>query len=224
MFIGHYAPALLVAAGARGPHLGAMFVAAQLVDIAFFSLALVDVEHFRLIPADTPQTSLDLYHMPYTHSLLGTVAFASLWVGVVRLAGAGWRAAALGAAVVVSHWLFDLVVHVPDLTLAGQPPRLGLGLWRSPVLARTLEGTIVIGAFAWYLARTRGAMAPAAILAATMLVVQAIDWLGSVPARIVDPVAPTLPVMALFAFILLAILAWWTGRTRARGGPAVTRL
>ena len=33
----------------------------------------------------------------------------------------------VGALVVVSHWFVDLLVHIPDLTLYGTPPKLGFG-------------------------------------------------------------------------------------------------
>ena len=45
----------------------------------------------------------------------------------------------MGAAV-ASHWLLDLVVHVPDLPLVGNDsPKLGLGLWRHFELSVALE-------------------------------------------------------------------------------------
>lgn len=225
MFIGHYAPAFVAAAvGRRRPALGALFVAAQLVDFAFFALALIDVEHFRLVPGTTPQTSLDLYHMPYTHSLVGTVAFAAIWAAGARALGQGWRVSLTGAAVVASHWLIDLIVHLPDLTIAGSPPKLGLGLWAQPWVERPLELAITYGAMACYLRRTRGPAGPATVLAALLLVAQAIDWLGAVPVRIVDPVPASIPLLALSAFAALALAAWWVGQSRRGAGPAVTRL
>jgi len=42
--------------------------------------------------------------------------------------------AAIVALLVVSHWLLDFIVHVPDLPLVpfpGNSPRFGLGLWNS---------------------------------------------------------------------------------------------
>ena len=48
MFIGHFAPAFVAAAAySRGPRLGTYFVAAQLVDWAFFTLAIFGVEKRR---------------------------------------------------------------------------------------------------------------------------------------------------------------------------------
>ena len=63
MFIGHWAPALAVAARRKRPGLGALFIAAQLVDWAFFLFVLLGVEHMRMTLKGTaelaqPQRSL----------------------------------------------------------------------------------------------------------------------------------------------------------------------
>ena len=128
MFVGHYAPAFALAGTRRGPRLAALFVAAQLVDLAFFSFVLLGVERMRETPGHTAMNAMDLYHMPWTHSLIGTLGFAAAWAVAVRLRRGTWRVAMLGAAVVASHWLLDWLVHSPDLTLFGIGRRLGLGL------------------------------------------------------------------------------------------------
>lgn len=72
MFIGHFAPAFIAAAvSPQSPRLGTVFVAAQLIDWGFFALALIGVEKLRVDPDVSAMVPLDLYHMPYTHSLLG---------------------------------------------------------------------------------------------------------------------------------------------------------
>ena len=77
MFIGHFAPALLAAAVTpQRPRLGMYFIAAQLVDWAFFALLLLGVENMRVVPGITAMNPMDLYHMPYTHSLVGSACFA----------------------------------------------------------------------------------------------------------------------------------------------------
>ena len=83
MFIGHFAPAF--AAGAispESPRLGTLFVAAQLVDWAFFLFVLVGIEEMRIVPGITAMNPLDLHYMPYTHSLAGTAVFALVF-GVI---------------------------------------------------------------------------------------------------------------------------------------------
>ena len=49
MFIGHYAPAFVAASSPKAQRLGALFVAAQLVDIAFFIFVLFGAEHMRAL-------------------------------------------------------------------------------------------------------------------------------------------------------------------------------
>ena len=55
----------------------------------------------------------------------------------------------------LSHWLLDLLVHRPDLTLWGSPPKLGLGLWNAPLLAYMLELALVAGSAAFYAAHRK---------------------------------------------------------------------
>ena len=49
------------------------------------------------------------------------------------------------AAAVASHWLLDVIVHRPDMTLWGTPPKLGLGIWNYPAPALALELGLLIG-------------------------------------------------------------------------------
>ena len=133
MFIGHWAPALAVAAKRRSPGLGTLFIAAQLIDWAFFLFVLLGVEHMRMTPGISAMSPLDLYFMPYTHSLLGALVWGGGTTVVVWAILRDRAAALLAGAVVVSHWLLDLLVHVPDLTIAGSPPKLGLEIGRAHV-------------------------------------------------------------------------------------------
>lgn len=225
MFIGHYAPALLLATDRRAPRLGPLFLAAQLVDIAFFLFVLIGVEHMRLVPGITTMNALDLYDMRFTHSLIGTIAFALMFAGVWRGRRGTWEAAWIGALVVASHWLLDYLVHSPDLTLAGTGYRYGLGLWNCPQVEMPLELAITAVALTWFYSETRAVGVQGRLsfwmLAAALLVFQAIDWLGPKPMTIVDPAPASLPLLALFAYAVLTALAWWTGRTRERkAGPA----
>ncbi|MES2444157.1 MAG: hypothetical protein V4574_15120 [Pseudomonadota bacterium] len=213
MFIGHYAPAFIAATSRKAPRLGILFVAAQLVDFGFFSLMLADVEHMRLTPGITAMNAMDLYDMPWTHSLAGALGWALGFAVVVRLLAKSWAAGAVAGAVVVSHWLIDLLVHRPDLTLAGSPPAYGLGLWNHPAIEIPLELAFAYGGLAWFVTRTRarsrsGLVSPA-VLALAMAGCQAFNWF--VPP---EAITPAVPVSALAAYALLALLAWWTAANR----------
>lgn len=220
MFIGHFAPAF-VAAGvsAERPHLGVMFVAAQLADWAFFSLAIVGAEHMRIDPDASVMVPYDLYDMPLTHSLVGTAILAAALLGIVAIWRRNLRLGALAGLVALSHWFADWLVHVPDLTLGGAPPKLGLGLWNYPWVAMPLELALTFGAFGFFMRRTRGPMGPPLVLAGTMLLFQIVNWFGPHP----DSAGPLLYLQALFAFAVLTGIAVWVGENRwfnRRGGLA----
>jgi hypothetical protein len=211
MFIGHFAPAFIAAAASpRSPRLGTLFVAAQLVDWAFFSFALLGVEKMRVDPAASVMVPFDLYHMPYTHSLAGSLVFAAVMAGIITV----WQRNALGGLlaglVVMSHWLLDWLVHVPDLTLAGSPPKYGLGLWNYPWIAMPLELGITLGAFAFYLRRTRGPIGPPLVLLGVMLLLQAVNWFGPHPTE----AGAFLYLQALIAFAMLTAIASWVSTNR----------
>jgi hypothetical protein len=220
MFIGHFAPAFVAAAvSPERPRLGAMFVAAQLVDWGFFTFALFGIENMRIDPAASAMVPFDLYDMPYTHSLVGTLIWAAAFFGIVTIWQRSWRFGLLAGTVVLSHWLCDLIVHVPDLTLDGTPPKFGLGLWNMPWVAIPLELALTFGAFAFYLRRTRGPSGPPLVLAGVLLLFQLVNWFAPHP----ESAGPFLYLQALFAFAVLTALAAWVGENRwfrKRGGLA----
>ena len=216
MFIGHYAPAFIAATHRKAPPLAVLVVAVQVLDYAFFSFALLGIEHYRLTPNFTASNWLDLYDMPYSHSLLGAALLGALFGGLVLAFTRSRAAAGLAALCVVSHWLADLFVHAPDLTLAGSPPKFGLGLWNHPLAEHALELVLAFGTLAFYAARTRPAGPTARIalvvLAAVLGLFQATDWLGPRSAE----VSPAQPLTALFAFTVLTVLALWVQSSRAK--------
>lgn len=211
MFIGHWAPAFAAAAiSPKAPRLGTLFLAGQLVDWGFFALATVGVEKMRLSPSITVMNSIDLYHMPYTHSLLGTAMWAAAFALIVFVWQKNLVGGMIAGLIVLSHWFLDLLVHRPDLTLAGHPPPMGLGLWNYPLIAIPLELGITIAAFAWYVRKTRGPIMPPMILLGLLLIIQAINWFGPQPTEIGLPVY----LAALATYGLATFFAYWVGTTR----------
>lgn len=211
MFIGHWAPALAVAARRTAPGLGTLFIAGQLIDWAFFGLLLAGVEHMRFSPGISAMNPMDLYHMPYTHSLLGSLGFAAAFAALVWLASRDRLAALLGGTVVLSHWLLDLLVHVPDLTLAGNPPKLGLGLWNHPWAEMPLELGLTFGALWLYARARRPAPLRLGVLAAVLLLLQGVNWFA--PAE--PEVTAGTSLLAFFAYGLATLAAWWMGKSAA---------
>jgi len=160
MFIGHYGPAFAIKRWQPGIPIFVLFIAVQLVDVVWAIFVPLGIEKVRIVPGITATNPLDLYYMPYTHSLVAAVLW-SLVGGVVYAALKNRKrmtriAAAVGIAV-FSHWILDLLVHRPDLPLYDNTAKVGLGLWNMPTIALALEIGLVLGGLWLYLAGTRAA-------------------------------------------------------------------
>ena len=216
MFIGHYSAALIAATHRDAPKLGVLFVAAQFVDIGFFGFVLFGIEAMRIVPGTTVMNPMDLYHMPYTHSLVGAFISAAGFAVLLKLFGAHWKTGLIGGLVVISHWFLDLIVHAPDLTLAGTPPKLGFGLWNYPLIEMPLEIGLTVGALWLYLRANppmgRSFAVPALIL--YLAAIQAYNWFAPPPTML----DASVPISALLAYGLAILLAVWVARGRHYGG------
>jgi hypothetical protein len=214
MFIGHFAPAMVAATHKDAPSLPILFVAGQLVDWAFFGFVIAGVEEMRITPGFTTMNPMDLYHMPYTHSLVGGVAWAAGFGILLSVLFKNRIGALIGAAVVLSHWFLDVLVHGADMTVAGNAPRFGLGLWNYPALEMPLEIAITIGAL-WYFAKRSGGWRwSTRVLAVALLGLQAFNWFSPPPTAM----TMEMPISALLAFAVLTGLAAWAARGRQLQG------
>jgi hypothetical protein len=140
MFIGHFGLALGAKRAAPSVSLAALFVACELADLVWPVLVIAGIERLEIRPGITAMTPLDFVSYPYSHSLLTLclwgVALAAVYLAVTRASAA---AGAVLAALVVSHWLLDVVTHRPDMPLTPwSGTRLGLGLWNS------IPGTLIV--------------------------------------------------------------------------------
>lgn len=210
MFIGHYAPALALKPAAPRVPLWALFVAVQLLDFGWDALVFAGVEHVRITPGITASNALDLYDMPLTHSLLA----ALVWSAAVALVA--WRALDARSALVLgvavaSHWLADLIVHRPDLTLAGaSTPSVGLGLWNHPLPEIALEIGLVIAA-GLFSARHAKARRATLVLTAVLALVAVVERLMPPPGSVTQ-----LVLSAFAAYVLFALAAWRVDITGTR--------
>lgn len=159
MFAGHYGVSFLVKKFEPRLPLWTLFLAVQLPDMLWAVLVLLGIEHYRIVPGITASFPLDLYYMPYTHSLVAAVAWSAVvfalcrWViPVSRLQSS--RLAFLLALAVFSHWVLDLVVHRPDLPIYDDAHKVGFGLWNYPLPALALESALLFGAMWLYLRST----------------------------------------------------------------------
>jgi hypothetical protein len=222
MFIGHYGPSFLAKRLASDIPLWVLFLAVQLLDVLWAIFVFLGIERVRIVPGFTETNALDLYYMPYTHSLPGALAWAAAAAIVYRLTtGSGPDGTFVGGAV-FSHWPLDFVVHRPDLALYDDGAKVGLGLWNYPFLTLVLEGTLLFGSIALYFVRSRPRTARGRyamlIFAAVMLLIQTGMLLSPPP-----PSDRAMATTALIAYALFAAVIGWLerGRTtepRADGG------
>lgn len=212
MFIGHFAPAMMAATHRQAPSLPVLFVAAQFVDWLFFAFLLTGTEAMQFREGTSVMNPMDLYHMPYTHSLVGSAGFAILFGALVWLVTRNRAGALIAAVVVLSHWFLDLLVHVPDLTIAGSEPKLGLGLWNHPMIEMPLELLLTFGAL-WLYARARKPrLVPLLAFGGVMLALQGVNWFGPVEPEVTTGTS----LLAFFAFGLITLAAWWAARSEAK--------
>lgn len=155
MFVGHLAVALAAKRASPRTPLSALVAGAFGLDLIWPLLLLAGLERVRIDPGHTAFTPLAFDHYPWSHSLSMSVVWGvvagRLAVGVFKHAGAG----ALIGLVVVSHWVLDFIVHVPDLPLWPGGPEVGLGLWNSIPGTLSIEGAIFASAVAAYVHGTR---------------------------------------------------------------------
>src|SRR5262249_30102958 len=151
MFIGHYGVSFAIKRAAPGLSLGTLFFAVQLLDVLFSIFVLLGIEKLRIIPGFTQYNPYDLYYMPYSHGLVGALAWSAAAVGLAfaaRISGARETALWIGAAV-FSHFVLDVPMHTPDMPLLGNDsPKIGLGLWQHRNLALAAE-LVALGAGFW---------------------------------------------------------------------------
>jgi membrane-bound metal-dependent hydrolase YbcI (DUF457 family) len=117
MFVGHYSVAFAVKSESNKVPLWVLFVAVQLLDLLWAPFVLLGIEKMRITPGITAANPLDLYYMPYTHSLVGALSWSALAFVIYKLASgrnSPYGAAVIVAVAVFSHWVLDLIVHRPD--------------------------------------------------------------------------------------------------------------
>ena len=228
MLIGHYAPAFALKAARPRVPLAALFVAVQLVDYGWSTFVLAGVERARIVPGYTASNDLDLYFMPYTHSLVASLLWALLAAGLAHLwlrrrGDTSWQSPALIGAAVFSHYLTDLLVHTPDLPLLGDGGiKLGLGLWNHRHLAFGLELGLFAGAAALYLWRSRplGTRRWATPLLLTLMAAFTVySYYGTAPGSVSE-----INLSALALYTALALLAGAVDRQRGEPSEAPAEL
>lgn len=218
MFVGHVGAGLWCASRSAGAVNAGWFVGAALLqDLLLWVFLLTGLESGHIPPGAAHGHEV-AYRFPYSHGLLATL----LWSVPAAAAGAALAparartAAAAGMALaVVSHGLLDVLVHRPQLPLAGPgSPLLGLGLWDHMALALAVELAVAAAGLAVYL--RRGALAPGRRRALVALCVAlALFTAGGLLFAPPPPSVGALALSSLAVQTLVCLLVGWIARARA---------
>ena len=155
MFIGHFGAGFAGKNFSKSASLGTYFMAAQWVDLIWPILVLLGIEKVEIEPGISSVTPLDFTYYPFTHSLFGVLIWALLFGFVYFLIKKNSRVAIILGLLVLSHWVLDLFVHVPDLPIfPGLEIKVGLGLWNSLAATLIIEGLVFTVGLYLYLKST----------------------------------------------------------------------
>lgn len=213
MFVGHLALALGTRYVEPRVPLGAAVAASYGLDLLWPVLLLTGAESVRVQAGDTAFTNLSFTSYPWSHSLLVVAGWSALTMIVAQRVYGSARIGRFLGALVLSHWVLDVVTHRPDLPLWPGGPVVGLGLWNSIAATIVVEGTLLVAGLWLYLrasaARDQvGRLALTALVAVTSLIWISQPW---------SPPPPSAAAVAWGALILWLLPPWaaWIDAHRA---------
>lgn len=181
------------------------------LDLLWPVLVLAGGEWFRIDPAASAFTPLAFEHDPWSHSLATSMRWGLLAGGAYWLIRREQAGAVLVGVLVLSHWVLDAVVHIPDLPLwLGESPLVGLGLWNHVSGTFVVEGAL-FAACCWLYLRHAPPATPArrrgfwALVAVVTLI-----W-ASGPFVPPPPSVQAVAVAALAIWLFVAWAGWVNG-------------
>lgn len=213
MFIGHMGVAFAAKKFSSKPSLGTFFIATQFIDLLWPVLLLLGLEQVAIDVGNTAFTPLNFIAYPISHSLLAVIVWSLLVGGGYYLYKKEKTAAIILGAVVLSHWILDLITHRPDLELVpGLGIMAGFGLWNSIIGTIVVEGTIFgIGVFYYWkatIAKNRKGEFGFWGLVIFLILVYFTNLFGPPPESV-----EAIPFVG-FALWILVVWAYWIDRNR----------
>lgn len=219
MFVGHLGAGL--AARTAGPrlNLGLLFFAAMLPDFVLWLLVLAGIER-GIVPPDYGRLHYLRFDFPWSHSLLGVMvlggALALGWAGLQRNKNLIRLTSVVLALTVLSHWLLDYLVHVPEMPLIPGTRGLGLGLWNDLNFALGLELGIAFLALVWFWTRVNLSRVRRIWIGVLVLVAAALTVMG-MQSPTPPPGMEIAAITSLASIAIVSALAWWADRRRYVG-------
>jgi len=213
MFIGHFGAGFAAKKIDNKPSLGTLFFASQFIDLLWPIFLLIGIERVIIDQGNTVFTPLDFIYYPFSHSLIGVLIWAILFGLVYFSFKRNFKSSVLLGALVISHWILDLITHRPDLPIVpGNDFKVWLGLWNSVILTLLIEGFIFLAGAYLYIKSTKAQNKKGKIglwsLIIFLIIIYAINVFSAPP-----PSTEAIAVAGLFQW---AIVAWgyWIDRNR----------
>jgi hypothetical protein len=214
VFVGHFAVGLAGKRWAPKVSLGTLILAGAFSDVLWILFFTLGIEQVRIQPGLMVANSLDLVHIPFSHSLLMDAVWGAGFAAIYFARRRDSRGAWILIAAVVSHWVLDWATHRPDMQLApGVDLRFGLGLWNSRLATFVVEGALWFGAVFLYARGTKPSGRAGVYAFWTMIGLLTALWLISLRG---DP-PPSLQALAMtnaVFFVVVEAWAFWMNRKR----------
>jgi hypothetical protein len=133
-----------------------LLMASEVLDLLSFVFIAAGIERLGVTTVDLSQgiQYLSPASVPWSHGLFMSVVWSVLAGAIAYLVYRDRRTGLVLGLVVFSHWVLDLIVHLPDLPLLFEgSPVVGLALWGSGtglVVSGILELALLAGGVAVY--------------------------------------------------------------------------
>jgi hypothetical protein len=205
MFIGHFALGLAAKRAAPRASLGVLFAAAQLADLLWPFFLAIGLEQVRIDPGNTAVTPLDFVSYPYSHSLVLLIVWGVAMAILCRPFAPARGTFSVISALVVSHWVLDVVTHRPDMPLYPGSRKLGLGLWNSIPATVAIEVPMFAAGLWIYSRVTRPRDAIGRWAFGTLVVTLLLIYVGN----IFGPPPPSVQALYIVAMIGGVLFTLW---------------
>ena len=218
MFIGHFGVGFAAKKFTKRTSLGTLFLATQFIDLLWPFFVILGIEMVAIDIGNTAFTPLDFIYYPFSHSLLGVLIWALLFGAVYYFIKKDLKTSLILGALVLSHWILDLITHRPDLPLflGSDSLLVGLGLWNSIIATVIIEGTIFIAGVYLYLAVTKAKNKVGGYSLWSLIIFLVIVYISN----LFGPPPESAEALGYIGLAQLLLIAWayWIDRNRSITG------
>jgi membrane-bound metal-dependent hydrolase YbcI (DUF457 family) len=212
MFLGHFAVAFAAKKADRTVSLGTTILTAQWLDLLWPLLLLTGTET-ATIAVPGAVVPLEFTSYPVSHSLLAVIAWAILFAILFYTITKNTKGSWLVGILVISHWILDWLVHLPDLPITPFSDfKTGMGLWNCKIAELMLELLMyAVGVYLYFqnrvfISKKRDIIAWSLVV--FLLVVHVANTYGSAP--------PSITAVAVIGLSQWLLVAWgyWADPTK----------